>query len=303
MRVLRLATRRSALALAQSGQVAARLREANPGLEVELVHVVTAGDRIQDRPLAAIGGKGLFVKEIELALAEGAADLAVHSMKDLPAELQDELRIAAVPARESPWDLLATVDGRGLAELPKGAKVGTASQRRAVQLLARRPDLRIEMLRGNIDTRVRRLREGDFDAIVLAEAGVRRLGIEVRGVTLEGALVPAVAQGALALEARRGDEVVAEAVRSLHDPKTAAETTAERAVMTALSGSCVTPMGALARWDEAAGTLSMRGFLARDDGSAQVGDALVAPFGGAEAEALALGAELAAMLREGLAGR
>jgi hydroxymethylbilane synthase len=297
---LRLATRKSALALAQSGQVAQRIRDLNPGVEVELVHIVTEGDRVQDRPLAAIGGKGLFVKEIEIALLDGRADLAVHSMKDLPSEVAVGLAIAAVPLRESPWDLLVTADGRGLDGLAQGARVGTSSQRRAVQLLAARPDLVVSMLRGNVDTRLRRLAEGVFDAIVLAEAGVLRLGLTVAAVRLEGVLVPAVAQGALALEARIGDARTHAPLRLLHDEVTSVETAAERAVMRALSGSCVTPMGALARWDRVGG-LSMTGFLATDDG-AKHARATIAREGVRDAaEAEAVGTALAARLRASLA--
>lgn len=302
MTSLRLATRRSALALAQSGQVAERVRAANPGLAVELVHVVTEGDRIQDRPLASIGGKGLFVKEIEAALLEGRADFAVHSMKDLPGLLPDALEVVCVPRRESPWDLLLSPGGSSLDGLPRGARIGTSSQRRALQLLALRPDLRVGMLRGNIDTRLRRLNEGDFDAIVLAAAGVARLGMSVTGVTLDGVMVPAVAQGALALEARRGDARVAAALAPLHDAATAVETAAERAVMIALEGSCVTPMGALARLQDGGARLSLEGFLARDDGSAHARASLNERFDGSVAGASELGAALARRLRHALSG-
>jgi hydroxymethylbilane synthase len=299
---LRLATRKSALALAQSGQVAARVEAANPGVIVELLHVVTEGDRIQDRPLAAIGGKGLFVKEIEAALLDGRADFAVHSMKDLPGQLPEGLAVVCVPSRESPWDLLVTADARPLAELPEGARVGTSSQRRAVQLRARRPDLRIEMLRGNIDTRLRRLREGAFDAVVLAEAGVRRLGLDAAGIQLQGEMIPAVAQGALALEARVGDEAVARLLAPLHDPVTALETTAERSVMIALSGSCVTPLGALARLAGDGAALRLDGFLAREDGSAWTTASRDERFDGTATAARALGGALAEELRRSLRG-
>lgn len=302
MTTLRLATRKSALALAQSGQVAARVEAANPGVTVELLHVVTEGDRIQDRPLAAIGGKGLFVKEIEAALLDGRADFAVHSMKDLPGQLPDGLAVVCVPARESPWDLLVTADARPLAALPEGARVGTSSQRRAVQLRARRPDLRIEMLRGNIDTRLRRLREGAFDAVVLAEAGVRRLGLDAPGIRLEHEMIPAVAQGALALEARAGDEAVARLLAPLHDPGTALETAAERAVMIALSGSCVTPLGALARRAADGTSLRLAGFLAREDGSAWTTASRDERFDGGVTAAEALGGALADELRRSLRG-
>lgn len=244
---LRIATRRSALALAQTRMVARELQARAPGLEIEEIHLVTEGDRVQDRPLAAIGGKGLFIKELESALLEGRADLAVHSMKDLPADLATGLALVAIPPRESPYDLLVTSEGHALEDLPKGARVGTSSLRREVQLRALRPDLRVEMLRGNVDTRLRKLREGQYDAIVLAEAGLRRLGLQVRARSLEGVLVPAVGQGALALEARAGDALVAEVAALWNDPESALAARVERTVMRALGGSCSVPMGALAR--------------------------------------------------------
>lgn len=302
MTTLRLATRRSALALAQSRIVAAELRRAHPDLSVEEVHVVTQGDRVQDRPLASLGGKGLFVKEIEEALREGRADFAVHSMKDLPAELAPGLVVACVPPRESPWDLLVTTTGCSLDALPEGARVGTSSKRREWMLRARRPDLDVQMLRGNVDTRLRRLQEGVFEAVVLAEAGVRRLGIEVSAVRLEGVLVPAVAQGALALECREDDTATRGYLSVLHHRCSALETTAERAVMRALGGSCTVPMGALARWDEATGSLSMEGFYAREDGAGSVrraGTFLVRD----EREGEDAGVRFAATLRDALAGR
>jgi hydroxymethylbilane synthase len=270
MTTLRLATRKSVLALAQSRIVATALRRAHPELTVEEVHVVTQGDRVLDRPLASIGGKGLFVKEIEEALREGRADFAVHSMKDLPAELAPGLVVACVPPRESPWDLLVTTEGCPLDALPQGARVGTSSKRRELMLRARRPDLVVQVLRGNVDTRLRKLQEGFCDALVLAEAGIRRLGVAVNGVRLAEVMVPAVAQGALALECRVDDPVTLRYLTVLHDHRSALETAAERAVMRALGASCTVPMGALARWDEGTGSLSMDGFYAREDGTASV---------------------------------
>lgn len=292
---IRLATRKSALALAQSRQVARRLEALAPGLRVEEVQVVTQGDRVQDKPLSEIGGKGLFVAEIEAALAEGRADLAVHSMKDLPAALADGMTLAAVPTRASPWDLLITRDGVDLDALPHGAHVGTSSQRRALQLRALRADLRISMLRGNIDTRLRRLDAGDFDAIVLAEAGVSRLGVAVRGVSLAGRLVPAVGQGALALECRADDAHACGVVGLLDDAVTRRETDAERALMRALGGSCTVPLGAHARWGADGAVMRVEGFYARDDGAQA--RATVAGDGRTEADAAALGAALGAKLR------
>jgi hydroxymethylbilane synthase len=300
MTTLRLATRKSALALAQSRMVAAAITRAHPGVTVAEVHVVTEGDRVQDRSLAAIGGKGLFVKEIEAAIADGRADFAVHSMKDLPADLAPGLAIACIPARESPWDLLVTADGRALEGLAQGARVGTSSKRRELILRAARPDLEVQMLRGNVDTRLRKLSEGVFDAVVLAEAGVRRLGLTVAATRLEGLMVPAVAQGALALEARADDPVTAGYLAALHDRRAAVETAAERAVMRALGGSCTVPMGALARWDETAGDLSLEGYFAREDGGAAARRSLAGKAHDPDAAA-ALGTALAAALREALA--
>lgn len=268
MTTLRLATRRSALALTQSRQVAAAIIARTPGLTVEEVHIVTQGDRVTDRALSEVGGKGLFVKEIEEALLDGRADVAVHSMKDLPADLAPGLVVACVPPRESPWDLLVTRDGRSLDALAQGARVGTSSKRRELALKAVRPDLDVVMLRGNVDTRLRKLTEGEYDAIILAEAGVRRLGLSPSAVRLEGVLVPAIAQGALALECRADDVATAEIVRRIHHPCTELETVAERAVMRRLGGSCVVPMGALARWVD--GRATLEGFYAREDGTRAV---------------------------------
>lgn len=295
-----LATRRSALALSQSRAVATALIAANPGLEVIELQVVTEGDRVTDRPLAAIGGKGLFVKEIEQAVCEGRADLAVHSMKDLPVELAPGLCLAAVPERESPYDLLIGREPTELRALRHGAHVGTSSRRRELQLLALRPDLVISPLRGNIDTRLSRLGEGRYDAIVLAAAGVSRLGLKTQGVSLEGLVVPAIAQGALALETRADDQETIRVVRALHHRPTALETTAERAVLRALGGSCTVPLGALARWNVTDDTLSLQGYLARDEArSVGVTAMTVGPVSDFQT-AEALGIALAASLRNRL---
>src|ERR1700727_2539557 len=206
--VLRIATRKSQLALWQAEHVAALLCRAHGGLEVELVPMVTQGDRIQDRSLAAIGGKGLFIKELEVALEEQRADMAVHSMKDLPGDLPLGLTIAAVLERADPRDALVTAKSAGLEDLPRGARVGTSSLRRQAQLLAVRPDLKIETLRGNVDTRLRRHDAGEMDAIVLACAGLTRLGLESRiTARLDPKIcLPAVAQGVIGIECRRTDE-------------------------------------------------------------------------------------------------
>lgn len=273
--IVRVATRKSALALAQTRLMIDALRAA-AGVEMrwEELHVVTEGDRVQDRPLYEVGGKGLFIKELERALLEGAAELAIHSMKDLPAVVADGLSIVCIPKRESPWDLLVTRDGIPLDALPERARVGTTSLRRQIQLRALRPDVEILPLRGNIDTRLRRLNEGAFDAIILAEAGVRRLGLEVRSVSLEGLMVPAIGQGALAIEGdaralAQGNPPLDGVLSSLDDLATRIAVEAERAVQRALSADCVTPLGAYARVDLAADTVTLEGFFATNDGARQ----------------------------------
>ncbi|MCL2448955.1 MAG: hydroxymethylbilane synthase [Polyangiaceae bacterium] len=276
------ATRRSALALAQSRSFVADLhRAAGPLLARELV-VVTTGDRVQDQPLADIGGKGLFVREIEEALLDGRADFAVHSIKDVPARLPPGLVVACVPRREDPRDVLVAPRHRTLAALPQGARVGTSSLRRAVALAAQRPDLRIEPLRGNVDTRLRRVDAGDFDAIVLARAGLVRLGLDARATEVlpPEVVLPAVGQGALGIECRADDSRVVPIVALMNDPDSAVCVAAERGVLEALGGDCKTPLGAFAErvlpaplargvHDVGAGArLRVRAFVSRPDGSA-----------------------------------
>jgi hydroxymethylbilane synthase len=242
-----IATRGSQLALWQANHVKAQIEATTPGTTVELLEIKTSGDKILDVPLAKVGGKGLFVKEIEQALVEKRADLAVHSMKDVPAELAPGLVLAAVSAREVPWDALCARTPTTLDELPKGAVIGTSSMRRQCQLLARRPDLQIKMLRGNVPTRLRKLDEGEFDAVVLAAAGLRRLGLGDR-ITQELGLeisIPAVAQGVLAIEIRDGDTMVRDIVRkAIHDETTSQKIAAERAFLARMGGSCQTPLAA-----------------------------------------------------------
>lgn len=242
-----IATRGSQLALWQAHHVKAQIEATTPGTSVELLEIKTSGDKILDVPLAKVGGKGLFVKEIEQALVEKRADLAVHSMKDVPAELAPGLVLAAVSAREVPWDALCARTPTTLDELPQGAVVGTSSMRRQCQLLARRPDLQIKMLRGNVPTRLRKLDEGEFDAIVLASAGLRRLGLADR-ITQElgpELSLPAVAQGVLAIEIRDGDTMVRDIVRkAIHDEPTSQKVAAERAFLARMGGSCQTPLAA-----------------------------------------------------------
>ena len=247
MKRLVIATRGSELALWQARHVKARIEQTSPGTTVELNIIKTSGDKILDVPLAKVGGKGLFVKEIEQALVENEADLAVHSMKDVPAELAPGLAITAISAREVPWDALCARTPTTLDELPKGAVVGTSSMRRQAQLLARRPDLQIKMLRGNVPTRIKKLDAGEFDAVVLAAAGLRRLGMGDR-ITQELGLevsIPAVAQGVLAIEIREGDAAVREIVRkAIHDEVTAQKVAAERTFLAKMGGSCQTPLAA-----------------------------------------------------------
>ncbi len=283
-----LGTRGSALALAQSGWVRDRLVEARPGLDLRLQIIRTTGDHRQGAPAEPISpassspdGKGVFVKEIEEALLAGGIDLAVHSLKDLPTEQPEGLLIACVPRREDPRDALISRGGLALQDLPRGARVGTGSPRRAAQLLAARPDLVLAPLRGNVDTRVHRMLEGRFDAVVLAAAGLIRLGALDRPPSSPGsggalgvagmlallpvdACVPAVGQGALALEARASDGPAREIAAALHDSTTAASVTAERAFLAALGGGCRVPVAALAA--PAGGDLRMRAVVASLDG-------------------------------------
>ena len=240
------ATRRSALALAQCRAFVARLKAAHPELELVELQVVTTGDKIQDRPLSEVGGKGLFVKEIEEALLERRADLAVHSIKDVPGVLPPGLGITCIPAREDPRDVLVSPKHGGLSQLPQGAKVGTSSLRRAVSLRASRPDLAIVPMRGNVDTRLRKVDDGECHAIVLARAGLVRLGLEHRATeVLEPEIsLPAVGQGALGIECRDDDEKTKALLTVLHDEATSRCVAAERGVMVALEGDCKTPLGA-----------------------------------------------------------
>jgi hydroxymethylbilane synthase len=294
MRRIRIATRRSALALAQSGAVARALGEAL-GCETELVPLVTSGDRLADAPLARIGGKGLFVKEIEEALLDGRADLAVHSAKDLPAGTSPGLALAAFPKRADPRDaLIARAAGATLLGLPQGARVGTGSARRTSQLLALRPDLVLVPLRGNVDTRLSRLYERDLDAIVLACAGLERLGRagEIHERIDPGLLLPAVGQGTLALQTRAGDPLEAE-LRALDDAETRACLLAERAFLAELEGDCNVPLAAFAE-PAPGGRLRLRALVASSDGRALVRSEAAGAAGEAEAAGRRAGREVLA---------
>jgi hydroxymethylbilane synthase len=265
-RTVTVATRKSALALAQSRAWMATLRE-QAQVDTEELLVVTTGDRIVDRPLNEIGGKGLFLKEIEEALLAGQADLAVHSLKDVPAQLAPGLIIGCVPKREDPRDAIKTRTGCFFRDLPSGAKVGTSSLRRTVQLKAVRPDLEYVPLRGNIDTRLRRCEEGVIDAVVLAYAGLRRIGRgdEITELLPTEVCLPAVGQGALGIEIRSSDDGILNLVADLEDMETAIATASERGVLVAVDGSCQVPVAAHA--EHVGSELWLRALLADPDGS------------------------------------
>ncbi|MEZ4256801.1 MAG: hydroxymethylbilane synthase [Polyangiales bacterium] len=265
---IRIATRKSALALTQTRWVAAQIRAHRPDVTVEEVHVVTEGDRILDRPLADIGGKGLFVSEVEATLSRGEADLAVHSMKDVPGELAEGLGIVCIPVREDPRDVILTRTGEVFDGLVAGSKVGTSSLRRMAQLRALRPDLQYLPVRGNVDTRIRKLEEGQFEAIVLAYAGLRRLGLDERALEALAVdvSIPAVGQGALAIEARLGDADTLAALAPLEHEPTRIAVEAERVFLRKLEGNCKSPIAGHARFADDGARLVMDGMVASIDG-------------------------------------
>jgi hydroxymethylbilane synthase len=286
-----IATRGSALALWQAEHLKARLLGVDQALAIEFNVITTSGDKILDVALAKVGGKGLFVKEIEQALIDRTADIAVHSMKDVPAELAPGLELFATSSREVPWDALCAREPVTVDTLPHGAKVGTSSMRRQCQLLARRPDLKIALLRGNVPTRIRKLDEGEFDAIVLAAAGLTRLGMANRitqMLPLELSM-PAVAQGVLGIELRadEGPAVRDLVRRAIHDDAEARRIAAERAFLLRMGGSCQTPLAAHAIDD--AGGMRLLGMCGMPDGS----KLLHGEVRGSAADAEALGTQLA----------
>ena len=294
---LRIATRMSRLALWQAEHVAMRLRETH-GIAVELVPMTTKGDRLLDRSLAAIGGKGLFIKELEAALEDGRADLAVHSLKDVPADVPAGFVIASLLARADPCDALISRRGGGLGDLAPQSRIGTSSLRRQAQLLAARPDLRIETLRGNVETRLKRLDSGELDAIVLACAGLTRLGLESRiSARLDpGVSLPAVGQGVIGIECRDDDGWTRGLVAPLDDAVTRAAVIAERAFAARLGGSCQSPIAGFARIDGE--QLALEGLVAEPDGSRIFRDSLT----GSRHEAAGIGEALAdRLLRAGAA--
>jgi len=298
-RQLKLGTRGSPLALFQANLVARLLREAHPNLLVDIRTVKTSGDRIQDRPLADVGGKGLFTKEIERGLLDGDLDIAVHSMKDMETFLPDGLDIVAVLPREDPRDAFLSRDGASLDDLPAGARIGTASVRRQAQILHRRPDLTVVPFRGNVETRLRKLGEGEADATLLAYAGLKRLEREdvITGVFDTDVMLPAAAQGAIGVEARADDTAVLDLLAALDDSTTSLCIAAERAVLAALDGSCRTPIGAFATLDTGSDTVSLQGLVARPDGSELHRLAAAAP----AVEAVAMATELGNRLRAKMA--
>lgn len=267
-RPLRIGTRGSPMALAQTGMVRDQIVAANPGLQTEIVVVNTVADRILDRPLSEIGGKGLFTKELEQALYAESVDVAVHSMKDVETWLPDGLVIACILERDDPRDAFLSHKASGFAELAAGARVGTSSLRRAAQVLMRRPDLRIVPLRGNANTRMRKLEEGTCDATLLALCGLERLGMAdmARSVLSVDEMLPAVAQGALGIECREADADVRALLAPLVSARATAELAAERGLLAELDGSCRTPIAALARIT--GDRLDLDGLLFLPDGSA-----------------------------------
>jgi hydroxymethylbilane synthase len=287
--LLHIATRKSPLALWQAEHVRARLLALHPGLRVELVTMTTRGDQVLDSPLAKIGGKGLFVKELELGMLDGSADMAVHSMKDVPAEFPEGLGLGAILEREDPQDAFVSNRYASIDDLPDGACVGTSSLRRQCQLRAVRPDLRIRDLRGNVGTRLARLDAGDYDAIVLACAGLKRLGMQqriTRALPPEQ-ILPAIAQGVIGIECRSDDTRLLELVQPLNHHPTELRTLAERSMNAALATGCQAPVAGYAEIVDA--EITLRGLVGRPDGS----EIIRADISGAATDAAALGYALA----------
>jgi hydroxymethylbilane synthase len=295
--LLTIGTRGSPLALAQALDTRDRLMAAHPALAepgaIAIRIIKTTGDRVTDRALSSIGGKGLFTKEIEEALLDGSIDIAVHSMKDVPTELPEGLVIDCYLPREDPRDALFTRDGGGLDQLPAGAVIGTASLRRQAQLLHARPDLKVVPFRGNVETRLAKLRDGVVDATLLAVAGLNRLGLrsQITHILPVESMQPAVAQGAVGIERRLGDDRVAAFLAPLDHPATALRVTAERSLLAALDGNCRTPIAALA--DPTADGLSLTALVIQPDGSRRH----EASIAGDAADAYRLGRELGDRLR------
>ncbi|MES2425009.1 MAG: hydroxymethylbilane synthase [Pseudomonadota bacterium] len=292
-----IATRESRLALWQAEHVQGLLQQA--GQQVSLLGMTTQGDQILDRSLSKVGGKGLFVKELEVALDEGRADIAVHSLKDVPMELPEGFALACVMEREDPRDAFVSNRYQSIDALPQGAVVGTSSLRRVVLLRALRPDLKIEPLRGNLDTRLRKLDEGQFDAIVLAAAGLKRLGLSerIRSTFTPEQMLPAAGQGALGIEVRSNRADLTQLLSPLVHQPTWLAVAAERAVSRAMGGSCSMPLAAFAQWQD--GTLQLRAAWGDPEGDAALVRAEVAGVPADQAAAAAMGEQVAAALRAG----
>jgi hydroxymethylbilane synthase len=286
--VLRIATRKSKLALWQAEFVKAELKQFFPDLEVELVTFTTQGDKILDTPLAKIGGKGLFVKELEAAMLDGRADIAVHSMKDVPMEFPEGLGLSVICEREQPTDAFVSNTYKCFADLPQGAHVGTSSLRRQCQILAARPDLKVTSLRGNVQTRLGKLDNGDYDAIILASAGLIRLELfdRVAEHMSDEISLPAGGQGAVGIECRIDDERVQKILAPLNHPETASRVLAERALNRRLEGGCQVPIACYATLDNE--QIHLRGLVGSEDGSKIIRTEITGP--AADAEALGISA-------------
>ncbi len=292
MQKIRIGTRSSKLALWQANFIASELRKKYPSIDVELIHVTTKGDKILDSPLSKIGGKGLFTKELELQMSQGKIDLAVHSLKDVPAQLPDNFKIAAITKREIPFDAFVSNKYDSLKKLPLNAKIGTSSLRRCAQILAIRKDLRIENLRGNVDTRLKKLDAGNFDAIILAAAGLKRLGYENRIAEIlpTSTILPAVGQGALAIEILKGNNDLEQLLNFLNDFETHAATSAERAFLRIVEGGCQVPIGVYGNVEGK--KITVEAIIASLDGQIFVRDKIAGDINNAEF----LGEELANIL-------
>lgn len=290
--LLRIGTRASLLAVTQSTWVKDQIENQYPDTTVELVRITTKGDKILDVPLAKVGGKGLFVKEIEDALLANEVDIAVHSMKDVPTELPEDLHVAIIPERETAADAFVSVHHKSIDHLPQGATIGTSSLRRKSQLAAMRPDLNIRDLRGNLDTRLKKMEQGEYDAIILAGAGLNRLGMQKRITALftPTQMLPAIGQGSLGLELRKDDTELLEGLQFLHHSHTATTVSAERAFLIRLDGGCQVPIGAHATLD--GDKVILTGLVASVDGTTILKDSIE----GSAVEAAQLGTQLAETL-------
>jgi hydroxymethylbilane synthase len=293
-RTIRIGTRGSALALAQTRGVEAQIQALHPGVATELVIIKTTGDKLKDVPLAQVGGKGLFIKEIEEALLAGTVDLAVHSLKDMPAEMPAGCVLGAVPPREDCRDAFISHHYDSLGEIPAGGLVGTGSLRRKVQILHRRPDLEVVHLRGNVDTRLRKLESEGLDAIILAAAGLKRLGLGhvPRGYLATTEMLPAIGQGALGLEVRGDDEEMLDLLKPLNHYPTQVEVTGERAFLARLEGGCLIPVAALGRLED--GSFTLEALISDLEGRRFLQHSLAGP----PEEAHSLGRRLAEILLE-----